>query len=92
MKLGFREAARADIRDIHTHISQWSPEGAANVSRDIYAVCRLIAEHPFSSPETSDPYVRVKHLVRFPYNIFYSIGNNRVEILHIRHTSRREWP
>ncbi|MBI2612641.1 type II toxin-antitoxin system RelE/ParE family toxin [Candidatus Kaiserbacteria bacterium] len=91
MKLQFRERARADIRDIHTHLLQWSPEGAANVSRDIYAACRLIAEHPFGAPETSDPYVRVKHLVRFPYSIFYGIGKNTVEILHVRHTSRRPW-
>lgn len=60
MKLRFRESARWDIRDIHAHIFQWSPEGAANVARDIYAACRLIGEHPLASPETSDPLVRVK--------------------------------
>lgn len=91
MKLRFREAARADISAIHAHIAKWSREGAANVARDIYAACRLIAEHPFAAPETSDPSVRVKHLIRFPYNIFYIVGTRRVEILHIRHTSRREW-
>ena len=90
MKLRFRERARADIRDIYSHIFQWSKEGAVNVSRDIYAACRLIAEHPFSAPETNDPFVRVKHLVRFPYCIFYSVHRDMVEILHIRHTSRRE--
>jgi len=91
MKVRFRECAREDLRDIHEHIAEWNLEGAANVSRDVYAACRVIGKHPFAGPETSDPYVRVKHLVRFPYSVFYAVGKNSVEILHVRHTSRREW-
>jgi hypothetical protein len=28
---------------------------------------------------------------RYPYKIFYRIRENLVEILHVRHTSRRPW-
>ncbi len=30
-------------------------------------------------------------IVRYPYKIFYRVRADIVEILHIRHTSRRAW-
>jgi plasmid stabilization system protein ParE len=35
--------------------------------------------------------VRVVLLIRYPYKIFYRILQDRIRILHIRHTSRRPW-
>jgi plasmid stabilization system protein ParE len=37
------------------------------------------------------PGVHVVALVRHPYKIFYRVLDDRVRILHIRHTSRRPW-
>ena len=37
------------------------------------------------------PGVRVVHLVRYPFKIFYTISKDAIMILHIRHTSRRAW-
>jgi plasmid stabilization system protein ParE len=34
---------------------------------------------------------RVTFVVRYPYKIFYRVRHDIVEILHIRHTSRRAW-
>ncbi len=34
---------------------------------------------------------RVVPLIRYPYNIFYRASGDRIDILHIRHTSRRPW-
>jgi toxin ParE1/3/4 len=33
----------------------------------------------------------VKVVRRYRYKIFYSITGDTVEILHVRHTSRRPW-
>ncbi|HEX4111964.1 MAG TPA: hypothetical protein VH020_05460 [Stellaceae bacterium] len=37
------------------------------------------------------PNVRVVPLLRYPYMIFYRMNGDRIDILHIRHTSRRAW-
>ena len=35
--------------------------------------------------------VRVKLVARYRYRIFYAVIDETVEVLHIRHTSRRPW-
>jgi hypothetical protein len=35
--------------------------------------------------------VRIVPLVRYPYVIFYQVKEDRIEILHVRHTSRAPW-
>jgi plasmid stabilization system protein ParE len=52
------------------------------------AVAQL-GDHPLSGYRTDDPEVRVLFIVRYPYKILYRVRET-VEILHIRHTSRRE--
>jgi plasmid stabilization system protein ParE len=53
----------------------------------------LIAERPHASQRTDDPEVRVKVMRRYGYKIFYRIvEEDVVEIMHVRHTSRRPWP
>jgi toxin ParE1/3/4 len=49
------------------------------------------AEHPLSARETSDPAIRVKIVGRFHYKIFYGVGADEIEILHVRHGARRPW-
>jgi toxin ParE1/3/4 len=66
-----------------------SPGGAGNVAASIRDALAQLREHPHSGYQTNDPQVRVLFIVRYPYKIFYRVGET-VEILHIRHTSRRE--
>ncbi|MBX9778657.1 MAG: type II toxin-antitoxin system RelE/ParE family toxin [Xanthobacteraceae bacterium] len=35
--------------------------------------------------------IRAAVVRRYPYRIFYTITTDAIEILHIRHTSRRPW-
>ena len=47
---------------------------------------------PQASQRTDNRMVRVKIVRRYRYKIFYRIVDDRtVEILHVRHTSRRPW-
>jgi plasmid stabilization system protein ParE len=42
--------------------------------------------------EPIDPEIRVKIVQRYRYKIFYSIiDNSTIEIIHVRHASRRPW-
>jgi toxin ParE1/3/4 len=48
-----------------------------------------LGDQPHSGYRTDYPDVRVMFVVRYPYKIFYRVRETVVEILHIRHTSRR---
>jgi len=51
-----------------------------------------ISTDPLSTPEIEQrPDLQVVPLVRYPFKIFYRVLEDRVRILHIRHTSRRPW-
>jgi toxin ParE1/3/4 len=92
MRIQYRAQALGDIDEIYRYIESRSPIGARNVLRAIYAGIQLIAEQPYASQQTSLPSLRVKVVRRYRYKIFYSIINDdTVEIIHIRHTSRRPW-
>ena len=91
MKLRYRAQALADIDAIHRYLEERSPSGARNVLRAIYASIQLIAEHPLSYQRTDDPDIRVHAVQRYRYKIFYGVAGDIVEIIHVRHTSRRPW-
>ena len=91
MRLQYRARALDDIDAIHRYLDERSPSGAHNVLRAIYASIQLIAEHPLSYQRTDDPSIRVHVVQRYRYKIFYSMIGDAVEIIHVRHTSRRSW-
>ncbi len=92
MRIQYRAQALGDIDEIYRYLEQRNPVGAANVLRAIYAGVHLIAEQPYASRKTNDPETRAKVVHRYNYRIFYSIvDEHTVEIIHVRHTSRRPW-
>jgi plasmid stabilization system protein ParE len=91
MRLQYRAQALTDIDAIHRYLEERSPSGARSVLRAIYASVQLIAEHPLSYQRTDDPDIRVHVVQRYRYKIFYSVVGEAVEIIHVRHTSRRPW-
>ena len=91
MRLRYRAQALADIDAIQRYLEERSPSGARSVLRAIYASIQLIAEHPLSYQRTDDPDIRVHVVRRYRYKVFYSVAGDAVEIIHVRHTSRRPW-
>jgi plasmid stabilization system protein ParE len=91
VKLRYRAQALADIDEIYRYFEERSPSGAHSVLRAIYASIQLIAEHPLSYQRSDDPDIRVHVVRRYRYKIFYSVAGDAVEIIHVRHTSRRPW-
>jgi plasmid stabilization system protein ParE len=66
---------------------------ARHVLRAIADRIQAIAEQPFGSARTSDPDIRMKVEPRYRYKVFYRIvGSDTVQIIHVRHRSRRQWP
>jgi plasmid stabilization system protein ParE len=92
MRIQYRAQALADIDEIRGYLEKRSVSGAANVVRAIYAGIQLIAERPYAARQSDDPEIRVRVLPRYSYKIFYAIIDEAtVEIIHVRHTSRRPW-
>jgi plasmid stabilization system protein ParE len=92
MKVQYRARALADIDEIFDYIEPRSPAGALNVLQAIFDGVQGIGENPLAWQATDNPDIRVRVLSRYRYKIFYTIlDHDTVEILHIRHTSRRPW-
>ena len=91
MKVRYRAQALADIDAIQRYLEERSPSGAQSVLRAIYASIQLVAEDPLSYQRTDDPDIRVHVVRRNHYRIFYSLVDDAVEVIHVRHTSRRPW-
>jgi plasmid stabilization system protein ParE len=91
MRVRYTPQAFSDRERIFDYLHERSPGGAGRVLTSIRETVRLLGEHPYSGYKTNDPEVRVKFVVRYPYKIFYRVRDDVVEIVHIRHTSRRPW-
>ena len=93
MKVEFTERAVTDLRNVSADSRQrFGDAVAAALERRIQEIVAHIANFPEGAPEViMRPGVRFASLGRYPYRIFYRILENRVRILHIRHTSRRPW-
>ena len=92
MRIRYTPRARGDIEQIYRFLEERCPAGARNVLRAIYAGVQFISEFPQASEQTDDPQVRVRIVRRYRYRVFYRVvDGDTIEILHIRHTSRRPW-
>jgi toxin ParE1/3/4 len=92
MKVRYRARSLADIDEIFSYIKERSPSGALTVLHAIFDGVQRIAANPLAWQATGDPDIRVFVLQRYRYKIFYAIlDHDAVEVLHVRHTSRRSW-
>jgi toxin ParE1/3/4 len=92
MKVEYSNRATADLRKVSADALEYGEAVTVAVEARIRAIVAHIAEHPEAAPQVAErPNVHVVPLVRFPYKIFYRRLDDRVRILHIRHTSRRPW-
>ena len=91
MKLVYSRRALADLDEIASYDSiHASPAVAKSVERRFIEVIERICRAPQSAPRVSQrSLVRVATVVRYPFRIFYRVRDDTIDILHIRHTSRR---
>ena len=90
MKVRFTARALRQIEDIGAYVARENPRAADQLVNRIRSTCRLLAEHAFAGHPSEIRRVRVLTMARDPYRIFYKVlPSAEVEILHVRHTSRR---
>jgi toxin ParE1/3/4 len=89
MRIRYTPEAFSDRERILGYLRERSAGRARNVAASIREAVAQLADQPHSGYRTDNPEVRVTFVVRYPYKIFYRARDDAVEILHIRHTSRR---
>jgi addiction module RelE/StbE family toxin len=89
MKVRFTRRAFADREAIFDYLHQRSPAGAGNVMARFRHAVEQLSSQPFIGIETDHEDVRVLFVGRYPFKLFYRVRDGTIEILHIRHTSRR---
>lgn len=91
MKLVYSRQALADLNRISDYYAaSASPAIADSVGRRLEDVIDRICRIPESAPRVSQrSQVRIVTVVRYPFRIFYRVRKDTIDILHIRHTSRR---
>jgi toxin ParE1/3/4 len=91
MKPIYSRRALADLDQILAWYSaNASPAMAEAIEQRLDDVVDRICSAPESAPRLSQrSQVRVVAVIRYPFRIFYRIRKDTVDILHVRHTSRR---
>jgi plasmid stabilization system protein ParE len=93
MIIRYSPRSSRDLEAIHAYLVQRSPQGALNVLRAIYGSIEFVRRYPRAAETTSISGVHVMMVRRYRFKIFYRVveAENVVEIVHVRHTSRRPW-
>jgi plasmid stabilization system protein ParE len=91
MKLVYSRRALADLNEIAIYYAaSASPAIAESIGRRLADVIDRICRMPEAAPRVSQrSQVWVASVVRYPFRIFYRVRDDTIDILHIRHTSRR---
>jgi len=93
MKVEFTKRAVSDLRKVSADSGVFGEAVSLAVEARIRDIIAHIAAHPESAARVVQRTgMRVAPLIRYPYRIFYRVLEDRVRIVHIRHTSRRQWP
>ena len=90
MILRWTAGALADLESIHAYRKLHRPAMLTSFEARLTAIERRITEFPLSAPEVEQrPGVRVVAFRDFPYRLFYRAEDDAIDVLAVRHTSRR---
>ncbi len=89
MRVRYTETALREVDEIFAYIANHSVVAAAAVVERVDELVGQLSEFPYMAQETDIAGVRKFPLGRFPYVVYYTVEQNEVVILHIRHGARR---
>ena len=82
--------ALVDLTSIENYQRHHWPELRAAFERRLTAIEHRIAEFPLSAPEVYAATRRTRvAFIDFAYRLFYSVESDAINVLAVRHTSRR---
>jgi len=89
MRVRYTDTALRELDEIFAYIAKHNAAAAASVVGRVENLIVQLAEFPLLAQETDVAGVRKFPLGRFPYVIYYTVEQDEVVILHIRHSARR---
>jgi len=90
MIIRWTAGALSDLEAIENFQKLHWPTVRARFEARLTAIERRILEFPRGAPEVEQrPGIRVVAVVDFPYRLFYRVGRDAIDVLALRHTSRR---
>jgi plasmid stabilization system protein ParE len=91
MKLVYSRQALADLDEIASYYAaNAGPAIARSIERRFVVVIERVCRAPEAASRVSQrSQVRSIAVIRYPFRIFYRVRGDTIDILHIRHTSRR---
>jgi len=91
LKLRLDVQAWDDFSAIREHLMAEAGAASANRVRDhLRKRMEGLRHNPRLGVRTSDPDIRILPPTRYPYRIYYTITDEAIVILHIRHSARRD--
>ncbi|MFL5097460.1 MAG: type II toxin-antitoxin system RelE/ParE family toxin [Xanthobacteraceae bacterium] len=90
MRIRFALRARRDLEDIREYLEMRRPAGARNVLRAIRSAVRIWESNRSAGSKRMIP-PSGSRLSWLSLQDFYRIRGDIIEIVHVRHTSRRPW-
>ena len=94
MRLRYSTRATRDLEAIYEYLVERSPRGATNVMAAIYGAVEFAQRNPEAAPIVARVAgVRGLLVHRYRFKVFYRVNqaDDVIEIVHVRHTSRRPW-
>lgn len=90
MRVRYTRQARDDLKSIDEYLRTRSVAGARNVRARVKKTVQALSAAPGLGRPTERPRLRVIGTRRYPYLIFYRMGDDAVVIVHIRHAARED--
>lgn len=92
MHLKFSNKAEADLKAIHTYISERNPDAAQRIVTSILMSAYQLEKFPFLGKPGRVQETRELTVPRTPYIIVYWLPDEyHIDVLHILH-DRQQWP
>ena len=94
MRVRYSRRATRDLEAINEYLAQRSEQGVAHVIGAIYAAIEFARRNPEAGPTVNRiSGVRGILVRRYRFKVFYRVlpGEGVVDIVHVRHMSRRPW-
>jgi toxin ParE1/3/4 len=90
MNLELRPRAVSDLVEIRDYLLEQASEQAAERVR-CHLLKRLdgLCRSPANGRRSSHPNIRILSPTTYPYRIYFTVVDQTVVVLHIRHTARR---
>lgn len=79
--------ARIEVLEATEYFDQFSDELGDALVDEFQHVLEQISQYPLSVPVVQEP-IRKRPMFRFPYNVFYRISGNEIQVLAFVHQKR----